>query len=132
MQKGTAMPTRKPYARRPQDSTHFHIFQLVLILSIFGVISFSVGGARYELFGVNPGTNFWMAQPITSKSESAVAAAIRSVHGPNEDMTNLEIRSDNANELVSAIESSGSCLILLLHTGPTRTKLNGQFWFSQI
>jgi hypothetical protein len=57
---------------------------------------------------VNPGTSFWLVQPITSKSETAVAAAIRSLHGPKGDMSKIEIRSDNANELVNAIESSGS------------------------
>ena len=57
---------------------------------------------------MNPGTNFWLDQPITSKSETAVAAAIRSLPGPKEDMSKLEIRSDNANELVNATESSGS------------------------
>ena len=47
-------------------------------------------------------------QPVTNKSEIACEAAIRSLHGHKEDMSNYEIRSDNANELVNSIENSNS------------------------
>ena len=45
-------------------------------------------------------------QPSTNKSEIACEAAIRSLYGHREDMSNYEIRSANANELVNAIENS--------------------------
>ena len=63
-----------------------------------------IGNARYDLFGVNPATKTWLVVPIANKQEDPIASALKSAHGPNEDMSKLIIRSDNANELTSAIE----------------------------
>ena len=46
-----------------------------------------------------------MVQPVTNKNESTMLAAFKSLHGPNEDISKLTIRTDNANELKAAIET---------------------------
>ena len=62
------------------------------------------GGARYELFGVNPGTASWMVLPLADRNQESVEAGLKLLHAPNENLSRVTIRSDNAPELTGAIE----------------------------
>ena len=57
---------------------------------------------------MNPATKTWLVVPTPNKPQDTIASALKSAHGPNEDMSELIIRSDNADELTSAIEKTSS------------------------
>ena len=72
----------------------------------YGNNQFCNGNARYDLFGVSPATKTLVVVPSPNKQEDTIASALKSARGPNEDTSKFIIRSDNANELTSAIEQT--------------------------
>ncbi len=73
----------------------------------YGASQLFNGSARYDLFGFNPPTGGWLIQPVADKREATVAAAIKMMHGPSEDVSRVFIRSDGAHEIIAAIEQEG-------------------------
>jgi hypothetical protein len=84
----------------------------------YGAARYYNGGARYDLFGLNPGTGGWLLQPFqpfTDKKESTMHAGFKAMHGPSEDVYKLFIRSDNANEITGAVERDGFAFPIVPH-----------------
>ena len=82
----------------------------------YGNNQFFNGNARYDPFGgVNLVTKTWLVVPIASKHEDTIASAIKSAHGPNQDMSKLTIRSDDTDELTSAIARTSFSNLLTPH-----------------
>ena len=62
--------------------------------------------ARDDLSVVNPPTGCFLVAPVCDNREGTIEQAVKSLHGPNEDLSKMTIRSDKANEL-NAGESVG-------------------------